>query len=141
METIKKEDLIKNFKNRAEIEKTRQYTAIMIKSRNDNYYFTTIPSKENRFKDLIIYNPNTKKVDLYDFKNYLNNLLFPAIINDTDLTTIKKYLTHLRGDYRLLKQHIKGIKKDDIIERQIKEEQSLKERLKLHYKIVGGSNE
>ena len=137
---IDKNNLIFNFCERQDIQKTRQRTAIYIKIRNDNYYFSTIPKQTNKFRDLVIYNPNTNKVNLWDLKKYLNSLLAPAIINDNDLLEIKKYLTHLRGDYRILKNHINKVRFDEIIYRQINEELEEKERLRQHYEIIGGAS-
>lgn len=137
---IDRNNLIFNFCERQDIQKTRQKTAIYIKIRNDNYYFSTIPKQNNKFRDLVVYNPNTNKVSLWDLKKYLNTLLAPAIINDNDLIEIKKYLTHLRGDYLILRNHINKVRFDEIIYRQINEELEEKERLRKHYEIIGGSS-
>lgn len=137
---LDKNNLIFNFCERQDIQKTRQQTAIYIKIRNDNYYFSTVPNKINKFRDLVIYNPNDNKATLWDLKKYLNTLLAPAIINDNDLNEIKKYLTHLRGDYLILRNHINKVRYDEIIYTQIKEELEEKERLRKHYKIIEGAN-
>jgi len=137
---IDKNNLILNFCERQDIQKTRLNTAVYMKIRNDNYYFTTIPKATNKFRDLVVYNPKTQEVNLFDLKKYLNTLLSPAIINDNDLLEIKKYLTHLRGDHLRLKQHIVNNRYDEIIQRQINEELEEKQRLKIHYKIIGGSD-
>ena len=119
---IDRNNLVSNFCERQDIQKTRLNTAIYLKIRNDNYYFSTIPKQNNKFRDLVIYNPNTNKVYLWDLKKYLNALLIPAIINDNDLNEIKKYLTHLRGDYLILRNHINKVRYDGIVYNQIKEE-------------------
>lgn len=137
---IDRNNLVSNFCERQDIQKTRLNTAIYLKIRNDNYYFSTIPKQNNKFRDLVIYNPNTNKAYLEDLKKYLNALLIPAIINDNDLIEIKKYLTHLRGDYLILRNHINNVRFDKIIHRQIKEELEEKERLRKHYKIIEGAN-
>ena len=138
---IDRNNLVSNFCERQDIQKTRLNTAVYLKIRNDNYYFSTIPKQNNKFRDLVIYNPNTNKAYLWDLKKYLNALLIPAIINDNDLIEIKKYLTHLRGDYIILNKHINNVRFDEIIDRQIKEELAEKQRLLKHYKIVkGGAN-
>ena len=137
---IDRNNLVSNFCERQDIQKTRLNTAIYLKIRNDNYYFSTIPKQNNKFRDLVIYNPNTNKAYLGDLKKYLNALLIPAIINDNDLIEIKKYLTHLRGDYLILRNHINNVRFDKIIHRQIKEELEEKERLRKHYKIIEGVN-
>lgn len=137
---LDKNNLIFNFCERQDIQKTRQQTAIYIKIRNDNYYFSTVPNKINKFRDLVIYNPNDNKATLWDLKKYLNTLLAPAIINDNDLNEIKKYLTHLRGDYLILRNHINKVRYDEIVYNQIKEELEEKERLRKHYKIIEGAN-
>lgn len=137
---IDKSNLILNFCNRQEIQKTRLNTAVFMKIQNDNYYFTTIPKANNKFRDLVIYNPNTKTVSLWDLKKYLNTLLAPAIINDNDLLEIRKYLTHLRGDYKRLQNHVNKVRYDDIIYTQLKEELEEKQRLLKHYTIVKGAN-
>lgn len=137
---IDRNNLIFNFCERQDIQKTRQQTAIYIKIRNDNYYFSTIPKQNNKFRDLVAYNPKDNTVTLWDLKKYLNTLLAPAIINDNDLNEIKKYLTHLRGDYLILRNHINKVRFDEIIYNQIKDETEEKERLKAHYKIIEGAN-
>ena len=137
---LDKNNLIFNFCERQDIQKTRQQTAIYIKIRNDNYYFSTVPNKNNKFRDLVIYNPNDNKATLWDLKKYLNTLLAPAIINDNDLNEIKKYLTHLRGDYLILRNHINKVRYDEIVYTQIKEELEEKERLRKHYKIIEGAS-
>jgi len=137
---IDRNNLVSNFCERQDIQKTRLNTAIYLKIRNDNYYFSTIPKQNNKFRDLVIYNPNTNKVYLWDLKKYLNALLIPAIINDNDLNEIKKYLTHLRGDYLILRNHINKVRYDGIVYNQIKEELEEKERLRKHYKIIEGAN-
>lgn len=137
---IDRNNLVSNFCERQDIQKTRLNTAIYLKIRNDNYYFSTIPKQNNKFRDLVIYNPNTNKVYLWDLKKYLNALLIPAIINDNDLNEIKKYLTHLRGDYLILRNHINKVRYDGIVYNQIKEELEEKERLRKHYKIIEGVN-
>lgn len=137
---IDRNNLVSNFCERQDIQKTRLNTAIYIKIRNDNYYFSTIPKQNNKFRDLVIYNPNTNKAYLEDLKKYLNALLIPAIINDNDLIEIKKYLTHLRGDYLILRNHINKVRYDEIVYNQIKEELEEKERLRKHYKIIEGAN-
>lgn len=136
---IDKSNLILNFCERQEIQKTRLNTAVFMKIQNDNYYFSTIPKHNNKFRDLVIYNPVTNEVNLWDLKKYLNTLLAPAIINDNDLLEIKKYLTHLRGDHLRLKQHVNNIRYYEIIKTQIREELEEKQRLKKHYKIIGGA--
>ena len=136
---LDKSNLIFNFCERQEIQKTRLNTAVYMKIRNDNHYFSTIPKANNKFRDLVIYNPKTNEVNLWDLKKYLNTLLAPAIINDNDLLEIKKYLTHLRGDYKILQNHINKVRYDDIIKRQLEDELEEKERLLRHYKIIGGS--
>ena len=137
---LDKNNLIFNFCERQDIQKTRQQTAIYIKIRNDNYYFSTVPKQTNKFRDLVIYNPNTNEVNLWDLKKYLNTLLTPAIINDNDLIEIKKYLTHLRGEYTILQNHINKVRYDDIIKRQLEEELEEKQRLLKQYELVGGSS-
>lgn len=131
---IDRDNLISNFCERQKIQKTRLNTAVYMKIRNDNYYFTTIPKANNKFKDLVVYNPNTKKVTLFDLKKYLNTLLAPALINDNDLIEIKKYLTHLRGDYFRLRNHINGTREDEIIQTQLEGELEEKQRLLKHYR-------
>ena len=137
---IDKSNLILSFCERQNVQKARLNTAVYMKTQNDNYYFSTIPKANNKFRDLVIYNPNNNEVNLWDLKKYLNTLLAPAIINDNDLMEIKKYLTHLRGDYKILQNHINKVRYDEIIETQLNEELEEKKRLKKHYKIIKGVN-
>jgi len=136
---IDKSNLILSFCERQNVQKARLNTAVYMKTQNDNYYFSTIPKTNNKFRDLVIYNPNTNEVNLWDLKKYLNTLLAPAIINDNDLLEIRKYLTHLRGDYKRLRNHVNKVRYDEIIETQLNEELEEKQRLKKHYKIIKGA--
>ena len=126
------EDLLQNKAN-------NQVIAVYMKIKNSNLYFTTPARYETDYKDLIIINPETYTVKLYDTKFYLKSLFYPALISDKDLKEVKSYLTHMTGKYKDLKRNMTRKDLDRITTRIIRDEIKEKEELKNHYKIIKGA--
>ena len=122
------EDLIKGKQN-------NQLIAVFIKIRNDKLYFTTPAKYETDYKDLIVINPATYEMELYDTKFYLKTLFTPALISDKDIKEIRSYLTHMTGRIKDLKRNMGRKDLDKITSRIIEDEIKEKEELKKHYQL------
>ena len=132
---LSKEEITEKLVNNSTDKNTNQLIATFIKIRNDKLYFTTPAKYETDYKDLIVINPATYEMELYDTKFYLKTLFTPALISDKDIKEIRSYLTHMTGRIKDLKRNMGRKDLDKITSRIIEDEIKEKEELKKHYQL------
>lgn len=132
---LSKEEITDKLLNNSTDKNTNQLIAKFIKIRNDKLYFTTPAKYETDYKDLIVINPATYEMELYDTKFYLKTLFTPALISDKDIKEIRSYLTHMTGRIKDLKRNMGRKDLDKITSRIIEDEIKEKEELKKHYQL------
>ncbi|MBQ6631588.1 MAG: hypothetical protein IJH55_05565 [Romboutsia sp.] len=132
---ISKKELTEKLVNNSTDKNTNQLIAKFLKIRNNKLYFTTPAKYETDYKDLIIINPDTYEMDLYDTKFYLKALFSPALITDKDIKEIRSYLTHMTGKVNDLKRNMSRKDLDKITSRIIEDEIKEKVELRKYYKL------